>query len=116
MNTYNAYIIMEATIVIIMTVSICLFNKYIRPWLEQNNLMHAAQIAVAAAEAMYGRYNGKEKLNEALAQLRNKGFDIDADDVIHAVQAAWQKLNTSQIAAGEKEAIVKVLVEDETEE
>lgn len=77
--------------------------KYIKPWLEQNNLVTAAKVAVEAAEAMYGRYNGEQKLKAALDQLTVKGYDITSDDVLNAVRAAWLEMNTAQITSGEKE-------------
>lgn len=80
-----------------------LFTKYVKPWLVQNNLVTAAKVAVEAAEAMYGRYNGEEKLKAALDQLTAKGYDITSDDVLNAVRAAWLEMNTAQITSGEKE-------------
>lgn len=96
-------IVLEAAITIVIALSVFAFNKYMKPWLIENNLIGAAEIAVRAAEAMWGRYNGKQKLATALEQLANKGFDITADWVIAAVNAAWQKLNSEQIASGQKE-------------
>lgn len=95
-------IVLEAAITIVIALSVFAFNKYMKPWLVENNLMGAAEIAVRAAEAMWGRYNGKDKLETALAQLSHKGFDITAQEVLAAVNAAWQKLNSQQIASGEK--------------
>ena len=95
-------IIVEAVI----TLAVCLawyaWQRYVKPWLTEHRLYEAAEIAVQSAEAIYGRYHGKDKLQEALNQLKAIGFDIEADDVLNAVRAAWQRLNTSQIAAGEK--------------
>lgn len=97
-------IIMEAAI----TLAVCLvwyaWQRYVKPWLNEHHLYEAAEIAVLSAEALYGRYHGNDKLQEALNQLKAAGFDIEAEDVLNAVRAVWQKLNTSQIASGEKEA------------
>lgn len=97
-------IIIEGVFSVLFALMYIAFNKYLKPWLIQNNLVTAAQVAVQAAEAMYGRYNGEQKLRQALSQLKKNGFDIEADDVLSAVQAAWSKLNIDQIAAGIKEA------------
>ena len=97
-------IIMEIVITVAVAAVWYAWHRYIKPWLETNHLMEAATIAVSAAEALYGRYHGAEKLEVALAQLKEAGWDITRDDVLNAVRAAWQKMNTSQIAAGEKEA------------
>lgn len=96
-------ILMEVVITIAVALVWYAWVKYVKPWIETNHLMAAAEIAVSAAEAMYGRYHGEQKLKEALNQLKDSGWDIEADDVLNAVRAAWQRMNTSQIAAGEKE-------------
>ena len=99
-------IIMEIIITVAVAAVWYAWYRYIKPWLETNHLMEAATIAVSAAEALYGRYHGAEKLEAALAQLKEAGWDITSDEVLNAVRAAWQKMNTSQIAAGEKEVSV----------
>lgn len=40
--------------------------KHVIPWLKERQLYDAAMIAVNAAEAVYGRYHGEEKLAAAL--------------------------------------------------
>ena len=109
-------IIMEIIITVAVAAVWYAWHRYIKPWLETNHLMEAATIAVSAAEALYGRYHGEEKLETALAQLKEAGWDITRDDVLNAVRAAWQKMNTSQIAAGEKEANAEDEDEDDEEE
>lgn len=109
-------IIMEIIITVAVAAVWYAWHRYIKPWLETNHLMEAASIAVSAAEALYGRYHGAEKLEVALAQLKKAGWDITRDDVLNAVRAAWQKMNTSQIAAGEKEANANAEDEDDAEE
>ena len=92
------------------------WKVYIQPWLIDHHLTEAAEIAVRAVEAIYGRYNGEEKLQAALKRLEDSGFDIDAQGVLDAVKAAWQKLNSEMIANGEK-AITEITIAsaDETE-
>ena len=109
-------IIMEIIITVAVAAVWYAWHRYIRPWLETNHLMEAATIAVSAAEALYGRYHGAEKLEVALAQLKEAGWDITRDDVLNAVRAAWQKMNTSQIAAGEKKANTEDEHDDDEEE
>lgn len=109
-------IIMEIIITIAVAAVWYVWHHYIKPWLETNHLMAAATIAVSAAEALYGRYHGAEKLDAALAQLKEAGWDITREDVLNAVRAAWQKMNTSQIAAGEKEASTEKEQDDEEED
>ena len=78
--------------------------KYVRPWLEQRDLTDAATIVVEAVEALLGRYCGEEKWRLALEKMQHRGFRIDSDLVMDALNAAWKQLDMSMIAAGEKDA------------
>lgn len=77
--------------------------RHVIPWLKANNLYEAAMVAVTAAEALYGRYHGEDKLRYALNVMQGKGFNIEADDVINAINAAWKELDLAMREAGEKE-------------
>ena len=79
------------------------WQKYIRPYLVDNDLYKAAEVAVYAAEGLFGRYNGKEKLTYALGALKEQGWDVDAQAVIDAVRATWAKMDLKQIEAGVKD-------------
>lgn len=94
--------LIEAIIAIAGTALVAVCVKYVVPWLKENHLLIAAQIAVEAAEAAYGRYNGEAKWKAALEAQKAKGFKIDSESVIAAVKAAWKQLDLKQIAAGEK--------------
>lgn len=87
---------------VIVTICISLITKYAVPWLKEKNLFEAAVIAVNAAEAIYGRYHGEEKLVAALEALKEKGYNIDSNAVKNAVQAAWKQLDGAMYANGEK--------------
>lgn len=76
--------------------------KYVRPWLEQRDLTDAAKIVVEAVEALLGRYCGEDKWKLALEKMQERGFNIDSDIVLDALRAAWQQLDLSMIASGEK--------------
>lgn len=90
---------------ILVTVGVYYVYHYqIKPWLVQNNLVKAAEVAVYAAEALYGRYNGAEKFQYAMKALSDKGWNIDSQSVLDAVNAAWMHLNNEQIGAGVKDA------------
>lgn len=100
---------MDYTQIVILVVSL-LFSvlgiiglKHVIPWLKTNNLYEAALIAVSAAEAVYGRYHGDDKLFYAIEVMRNKGFNVNTDDVINAIHAAWKELDLEMRSAGEKE-------------
>lgn len=76
--------------------------KYVRPWLEKRDLTDAAEIVVDAVEALLGRYCGEDKWKLALEKMEARGFNIDNEEVLDALRAAWQQLDLSMIASGEK--------------
>lgn len=94
--------ILTAVIAVIAFLVKRLFDRSIKPFIESKGLSDAAAIAVAAAEAVYGRSNGEEKLKYALQTLSEDGWNIDSEAVVNAVRAAWQNLDLTQIAAGVK--------------
>ena len=77
--------------------------KYVRPWLEQRSLSDAAKIVVDAVEALLGRYCGEDKWRMALRKMQERGFNVDEDQVVDALHAAWYQLNQAMILSGEKE-------------
>ena len=77
--------------------------KYVRPWLEQRNLGDAAKIVVEAVEALLGRYCGEDKWRMALRKMQERGFNVDEEQVVDALHAAWSQLNQAMILSGEKE-------------
>jgi hypothetical protein len=79
-----------------------LISKQLVPWLKEKRLYDAALIAVNAAEALYGRYHGEEKLAAALESLKTRGYDIDSKQVLDALQAAWKELDRAMYSDGEK--------------
>ena len=95
--------IITGFIAILLTVLSRLTIKYAVPWLKKHNLMQAAEVAVNAAEAIYGRYNGDKKLNAAIDMLKQQGFAVDNIEVVHALKAAWEQLNIAMLGAGIKE-------------
>jgi hypothetical protein len=90
-----------------LVISLCvsLLTKQAIPWLKSKNLYEAAVVAVEAAEALYGRYKGEDKLKAALDQMKAQGYDVESERVIAAVQAAWKQLDTAMHASGEKELL-----------
>ena len=77
--------------------------QQVRPWLEQRNLSDAARIVVDAVEALLGRYCGEDKWRMALEKMQARGFNVDEDQVVDALHAAWYQLNQAMILSGEKE-------------
>lgn len=80
------------------------FLTVVVPWLKTHNLVSLAEMAVKYAEAELGRYAGEEKWKLAIALMKAKGFDVDSEEVIAALKAAWETLDLQQIAAGVKTA------------
>ena len=78
------------------------FVNIVIPWLKTHHLLELAQTAVNYAEAAIGRFNGEAKLKMTLDFLKTKGYDIDSEEVLAAVKAAWEALNLAQITAGVK--------------
>ena len=77
--------------------------QQVRPWLEQRDLSDAAKIVVDAVEALLGRYCGEDKWRMALEKMQARGFNVDEDQVVDALHAAWYQLNQAMILSGEKE-------------
>ena len=82
-------------------------TRYLVPWLREKlgqertaRLMYCAGIAVHAAEQMFSqRGTGTEKLNYALKYLRDRGFDLSADELRAAVEAAVHEMSSAVDAA-----------------
>lgn len=91
---------------LVMSICMSLLTKQVIPWLKAKNLFDAASVAVDAAEALYGRYDGEKKLKAALDSLAERGYDIESTAVINAVQAAWKNLDSVMHMSGEKEATI----------
>lgn len=77
--------------------------QQVRPWLEQRDLSDAAKIVVDAVEALLGRYCGEDKWRMALRKMQERGFNVDEEQVVDALHAAWYQLNQAMILSGEKE-------------
>ena len=77
--------------------------QQVRPWLEQRDLSDAAKIVVDAVEALLGRYCGEDKWRMALEKMQARGFNVDEEQVVDALHAAWYQLNQAMILSGEKE-------------
>lgn len=92
----------DILIAAILTVGGYVWRKWLQPWLEERKLMDEAAIVVNAAEALMGRGYGTEKWELALEWMNRRGFNVDAEKVEEALRAAWRKMNTEQLMAGEK--------------
>ena len=55
---------------LVISVCVSLLTKQAIPWLKSKNLYEAAVVAVEAAEAIYGRYKGEDKLRAAMDSMK----------------------------------------------
>lgn len=88
--------VLEAVIALAATV----ITVFLIPWIsgkttaqEREDLLGWVDIAVAAAQQLYYKCSGSQRLDYALAFLEEKGFDIDDGAVVDAVEAAVLKLH-----------------------
>ena len=79
------------------------WKTWVQPWIEEHQLEEEAAIVVSAVEAILGRYQGQAKWELALQKMQERGWNINVQEVLDAVKAAWQALDLVQIAAGVKE-------------
>lgn len=80
------------------------WRKYLKPYLDQNELFSVVKMLVSAVEAEYGRHNGDEKLKAVLERLSDYGFDINSEIVLDSIKSAWYYLNMDMISNGLKPA------------
>ena len=81
-----------------------LWRRQVLPFLEQHALIEEAKLIVNCVEAAFGRGQGREKWEEAMAKMEEHGWNIDRKEVRESLEAAWEILNISQIGAGIKKA------------
>lgn len=75
---------LTALIQAIIALIAALIAGYVIPWVkskttanQQNTLIRVIQLAVGAAEQLYGSKTGQEKKKYVLEYLQSKGFDVD---------------------------------------
>lgn len=81
------------------------------PWIkskttgqQQSNLYAAAQIAVYAAEQIYGAGQGQEKFQYVLDSLEAAGFKLDGTLAYQAIENAVYMMNNSYVGLPATEA------------
>ena len=65
---------------------------------QQEKLDAVLEVAVMAAEQMYGAGMGKEKLQSAIDYLHGKGYDVDVEQIEAAV---WSCINHRKLSEAE---------------
>ena len=78
----------------VIALAAALVTTFLIPWIkqrltagQQEALETIIETAVLAAEQMYGKGMGKEKLQSVLDYLHNKGYDVDLEQIEAAVYA-----------------------------
>ena len=79
------------------------WHIYVMPWLEERHLIDDARLIVKGVEALIGRHAGEEKWRLALEKMKAAGWNVDTDQVVLALKAAWKELDLDMIEAGEKQ-------------
>ena len=84
----------------IIALATAIITVFLLPWLsarttaeERKELLGWVDIAVAAAQQLYHRCSGQQRLDYALSVLEERGFDVDDGVVLDAVEAAVLKLH-----------------------
>ena len=95
---------------------VCVWRMRILPFLEKHALAEEAEMIVHCVEAMFGRGHGEEKWNAALEKMAQHGWKADREEIRECLQAAWDILNTAQIAAGVKKGGAEEQMKDEKDE
>ena len=97
-------VLMDLTSVLVALIALCaaLLTAFVIPWLrtktstqQLTELMYWVEIAVAAAQQIYYTADGPDRLEYALRLLKEKGYDVDSNEVRDAVEAAVLKLHQS---------------------
>lgn len=79
--------------------------RYVIPWVnaqtnakQRENVLAWVDVAVAAAQQLYYHLDGETRLQYALDFLKQKGFDIEDDVILDAVEAAVLKLHQGLVS------------------
>lgn len=112
-NTYDITLLLLALIAFVLWV----LKILVWPWFSQvvmkklpagslEILKTAARIGVFAAESIWGRGFGEDKLKDALLRVKqylaNLGIVFDEGQILAAINAEWQELDLEQRKAGIK--------------
>lgn len=85
---------------IIVTLVATVASLFLIPWLkskttseQREDMLKWVDIAVAAAQQLYHQRDGETRLDYALSVLAERGYDVNSDAVLDAVEAAVLKLH-----------------------
>lgn len=96
----------------VLALAAALITAFVIPWIkanatlkQQENLQDVYRILVFAAEQIYGKGNGEEKLDYVKAQLMERGYTIDTDMIEATVKmhfGHWSNSEENEDAAEEE--------------
>ena len=91
---------MTSVLAAMITLLAALAAAYVIPWLKEHTtqkqreaLFAWTEIAVAAAQQLYGQLSGKERKDYVLDFLEEKGYAVNTLEVDNAIEAAVLKLH-----------------------
>ena len=97
--------IFEAAVALLLAI----VSAFLVPWIktkltsaQTTEMLRWVEIAVAAAQQLYPQNDGDVRLQYALELLENKGYNVNDNAVLDAVEAAVLKLH-QQLSAGKEE-------------
>ena len=75
-------------------------SLWLVPWLKAktgaeqvSDMLRWVEIAVSAAEQLYDAKDGDAKYRYVFSFLREKGYAVDTDDVVNAIESAVLRLH-----------------------
>lgn len=89
--------IFELIITVLSAVISCLIIPYFRSTLsaeKREKLLYWTEVAVRAAEQIYGSKTGKQKKEYVISFLLSKGIVFDVDEVTALIESEVMKLNS----------------------
>ena len=84
----------------VIALAVAIVTAFVIPWIagktnaqDREELLKWVDIAVAAAQQLFHQMNGAQRLDYALGILAQRGYDVDDNAVLSAVEAAVLKLH-----------------------
>lgn len=84
----------------VVALAVALISAFLIPWIkskttaqQREDMLKWVDIAVSAAQQLYHKCSGQQRLDYALSVLSGKGFNINDDTLLDAVEAAVLKLH-----------------------
>lgn len=93
----------------IISLVLLVLTTFFVPWLkskttanQRESMLKWVDIAVAMAQQLYWDCDGEKRKEEALKFLSSKGYDVNDEEILSALEAAVLKLHNSLTEEGKK--------------